>query len=151
MDQSVEPCDDFYAFACGKFMRETNIPDDKTSVDTFSETDDILLNQLRMILTEPLRPDEIAPLQLVKKFFNLCMDEEKIQEEGMQPLLILIEKLGGYPVLKGDAWDPDNSWTVENAIKLFQEHNIDNSYVVQFSVTSDSKNSSLRIIDVSIF
>ena len=30
MDSEVEPCDDFYDFACGGFLKSTIIPDDKT-------------------------------------------------------------------------------------------------------------------------
>ena len=29
MDETVNPCEDFYHFACGGFIKQTNIPDDK--------------------------------------------------------------------------------------------------------------------------
>ena len=47
MDESVNPCDDFYQFACGNFIRKTAIPDDRTRVSSFSVLSDELLSQVK--------------------------------------------------------------------------------------------------------
>src|SRR5271154_2182557 len=37
MDRTASPCDDFYTFACGSWMKSTPIPDDESSwVRSFS-------------------------------------------------------------------------------------------------------------------
>ena len=51
MDVSVDPCENFYNFACGSFVKETNIPDEKVSVNTFSIIEDKLsycVNELKV-------------------------------------------------------------------------------------------------------
>ncbi len=49
MDQSVDPCVDFYKFACGGFMDRTSIPDDRTRMSSFSVLGDELLTQVGRI------------------------------------------------------------------------------------------------------
>ena len=50
MDESVNPCDDFYQFACGNFIKKTAIPDDRTRVSSFSVLSDELLSQVSIFL-----------------------------------------------------------------------------------------------------
>ena len=78
MDTSVDPCDDFYEFACGKFLKETQIPEDKTSITTFSVISDILMDQLKMIVTEPMSDTDIKPYKLAKNLYKACMDRSTI-------------------------------------------------------------------------
>lgn len=77
MDQSVNPCDDFYLFACGKFLKETQIPEDKSTVTSFSEISDTLMDQLKMIVTEPESDYDIRPFKMAKQLYKSCMDKSK--------------------------------------------------------------------------
>lgn len=77
MDQSVEPCDDFYNFACGQYVEDTIIPDDKVSVNAFSVISDKLQEQLRTIITAPVEDDDIEPFKMVKKLYIACMNKSK--------------------------------------------------------------------------
>jgi hypothetical protein len=35
MDESVDPCDNFYEFSCGSFAKNVRIPDDQSKIDEF--------------------------------------------------------------------------------------------------------------------
>jgi neprilysin len=75
LDENLAPCEDFYRFACGKYINETNIPDDKTSVDVATILDDKLKEQLNEILNSSITSDDINPFVYTKKLYRACMNE----------------------------------------------------------------------------
>jgi len=147
MDTSVEPCDDFYTYACGGFVKNTIISDEKVSVNTFSIIGDKLQEQLRGLVTDPMDPNEPEPFKLAKKLYNACINRTRIEERGMKPLIDIHESLGGWPVIKGDAWD-EAAWSWIKSVKDFRARGFSTDYVIDFSVSTDLKNSTRRIIDI---
>lgn len=77
MDVEIDPCDNFYEFACGSFLKNTVIPDDQASVDTFSMIDDDLQMQLRASIEEDIKDNETRPFKLAKMLYRSCMDKCK--------------------------------------------------------------------------
>ncbi|XP_050064129.1 neprilysin-2-like isoform X3 [Aphis gossypii] len=120
MDLSVDPCDDFYQFACGNFIKYTVIDDDKPSQTTFSIASDTLLNKLRIIVTEPIQPDEQRPIKMAKLLFKSCMDKEKIEKDGLKPIKKMLKNLGGWPVLEAEKWN-DEEFTWKDSVYKIKE------------------------------
>ncbi|XP_047040451.1 neprilysin-2 isoform X1 [Helicoverpa zea] len=147
MDDKVDPCDDFYDFACGSFMKNTRIPDDKTSVNTFSIITDQLQEQIRALLDEPIIENEPRPFALAKTLYQACMNRTAIESRGVQPLLDMLKRLGGWPVLDGDSWD-EKSFSWEQSVYKFRSAGYSVDYFLDFSISVDVKNSTKRIIDL---
>uniref|UniRef100_A0A1B0DA99 Peptidase M13 N-terminal domain-containing protein n=1 Tax=Phlebotomus papatasi TaxID=29031 RepID=A0A1B0DA99_PHLPP len=147
MDPEVEPCDDFYNFACGTFLKTTNIPDEKVSVNTFSTIGDRLQEQLRTLVSEESSENEAKPFRLAKDFFKACMNKTLIEERGLKPLEVIVDALGGWPVVRGDSWD-EKSWTWVDAVKKFRKYGYSVDYILDFSVGIDLKKSTQRTIDL---
>jgi neprilysin len=149
LDLSVEPCDDFYNFACGKFVEETNIPDDKVVVNTFSIIGDEMQEQM-LTLVGDLDPEfELESLQLAKELFAACMNKKMIDERDAKPMFKMHKLLGGWPVLKGDDWD-DESWTWEQSVRDFRKYGFSTNYILAFTTPIDLKNTTQRMVDVSV-
>ena len=47
MDTAVDPCVDFFEYACGSWNRLNEIPDDRSSYNTFAKLRDIIHVQLK--------------------------------------------------------------------------------------------------------
>jgi membrane metallo-endopeptidase-like protein 1 len=77
MDPDINPCDNFYKFACGNFLKNTIIPDDQASVDTFSIIDDDLQMQLRTSIEEKINENDTRPFKLIKILYQNCMNKCK--------------------------------------------------------------------------
>ncbi|XP_055546454.1 neprilysin-2-like isoform X2 [Wyeomyia smithii] len=147
MDLSVKPCDDFYEYACGQFVNETYIPDNKVSMNTFSLIRDQLKEQLRMLVSGEVVASEAKPFKITKQLFAKCMNKTHIEKSGNAPLEDILNTMGGWPVLQAEQWNAD-SWSWEKSVKDFRQHGYSISYILGFSVGSDSKNTSYRTIKV---
>lgn len=75
IDEKVQPCDDFYHFACGSYIKNTKIPDDKVIVDSFNTVGDTLKDQLKTIITSPVEEGDIEPFKMVKRLYSACMNK----------------------------------------------------------------------------
>ena len=75
------------------------------------------------------------------------MNKERIEANGFIPLKNVLKKLGGWPLLEGTSWDQDGFKWFEMVYK-FRDNGYSVDYMVDFSVTTDLKNSSYRILDL---
>jgi endothelin-converting enzyme/putative endopeptidase len=89
LDRAVSPCDDFYQFACGGWMKATPIPDDQASwTRSFSVIHEENQKALRDILERDARGQ--APQdpysQELGDFWSSCMDEATIERKSLDDL-----------------------------------------------------------------
>ena len=75
MNENVNPCDDFYEFACGNFADQKYIPDDMIGISTVSEMSANIYKQVEEILSENSEKVENYDEKIAKQFFRMCMDE----------------------------------------------------------------------------
>lgn len=77
MKPEIEPCDDFYQFACGTYIDETQIPEDKVAVNTFSVISDKLQEQLKDIITVERPETEPKHFRLPNALYKACMNKSR--------------------------------------------------------------------------
>jgi putative endopeptidase len=95
LDTTVDPCNDFYKFACGKFAANHPIPADQDGVDQFYALYNVNTQSLNKILNQAAAggagrsPDE----QKIGDYYKACMDTSAIDAKGLAPLEPLLHEI----------------------------------------------------------
>jgi endothelin-converting enzyme/putative endopeptidase len=141
MDKSIDPCVNFYQYACAGWRKKNPIPADQTSWSVYGKLYQDNLNFLRGILEQAARnkTERDAVTQEIGDFYAACTDEATIEKRGadaIKPQLAAIARLktvrelapliarlqltavGRTTVLfrAGSDQDPDNSERVISAL-----------------------------------
>ncbi|XP_070502213.1 endothelin-converting enzyme homolog isoform X4 [Chironomus tepperi] len=146
IDEKVDPCDDFYAYACNQWIRNNPIPDGKSMWGTFGK----LEQQNQLVVKNVLEKNESyfksTAEKKAKKYFESCLDTDETMEKlGAKPMLTLLKDIGGWSVT-----DPNFSvkkWTLQKVLqKLHNTYNMGGLF--GWAVGEDDRNSSRHIIQI---
>jgi len=88
IDKSVDPCVDFYQYACGNWLKNTTIPADQTEWVSFNEIYERNLVTEQNILAKAAAQtaNRNALDQKIGDYYGACMDEKKADALGLEPL-----------------------------------------------------------------
>ena len=88
IDKTLDPCVDFYQYACGNWLKTAEIPPDQSSWVSFVELDERNLVTLHDILEKASanNPGRTAVEQKIGDFYESCMDEKAVDAKGIDSL-----------------------------------------------------------------
>ena len=94
MDTSVRPQDDYYAYANGKWLEETEIPADQFGWGSYMTLRDDSLTDVRAIVDDVAgdAADSEAAAK-IGNYYNAYLDEERVEGLGMSPLKPLFAEI----------------------------------------------------------
>lgn len=142
MDPTVDPCVDFYGYACGRWKRYHVLPPDRPHYDTFAQMKDELKILLKELLESPVDESDSNVTRNAKNLYASCLNETVIEARREKPLLVLLESLGSWPVVTAN-WSRENfDWL--NLTAVMRQHS--NDILFAQWVGADSKNSSSNVI-----
>jgi len=95
IDKSVDPCTDFYQYACGNWMKNAQIPSDQPEWASFVEVDERNNEILRGILEKAAAGgSKRNPIdQKIGDYYGACMDEKAVDTRGLDPLKPELERI----------------------------------------------------------
>ncbi|XP_073523606.1 phosphate-regulating neutral endopeptidase PHEX [Phyllobates terribilis] len=104
MNLSVDPCENFFQFACGGWMESNPIPDDQSNYGIYPWLRYNVDLKIKALLEKPIskrRDSEAA--QKAKTFYNSCMNETEIEVADMKPIIKLLKQSSlRWPVLESN-------------------------------------------------
>ena len=114
LDTSVDPCDDFYTYSCGGWMKKNFIVDGTEHLDVYQLVDNARKEELEAILNRKISDDAPEYEKKLKTLYQACMDDDKRSESHDTEIKEYIDsKLGGWY-----GFDPTvvNNWDFEAAL-----------------------------------
>ncbi|XP_063707260.1 endothelin-converting enzyme homolog isoform X2 [Culicoides brevitarsis] len=146
IDQSIDPCDNFYAYSCNQWIKNNPIPDGKSMWGTFGK----LEQQNQLVIKNVLERDfdefkSKAELK-AKLYYESCLDENEVMETlGAKPMLDLLEKIGGWNITKSGF--NISTWSLETTLmKVQNEYNMGGLF--GWAVGEDDRQSTRHVIQI---
>lgn len=103
-DESVRPQDDLYRYVNGTWLKNTEIPADKSNYGSFTMLDDLSQKRLREIIEESAKSSPKYAnenMQKVGDLYLAFMDTVKIEKLGIKPIENDLKMITDYKADKG--------------------------------------------------
>ncbi|XP_038058069.1 endothelin-converting enzyme 2-like [Patiria miniata] len=151
LDQTADPCHDFYRYACGGWLDQVEIPPWRSGVSkSFGGLSDANLKIVKTILeAEDLSAESTSSgsLQKARDFYTACMDVEGMEAAGAKSMLTLIETFGGWSPCTNPTEIKEEIYTSEGLLDtLLAVQKASGTPLFGMGITIDDKNSSRHII-----
>lgn len=137
MDTTASPCNDFFQYVNGTWVKNTQIPPSESRWGTFNALAESNNTLLRQILEEDSKKENKpgSDAQLIGDFYSACMDEAAIEKAGIKPIEPFFQQIDSIK----------DSASLVRGIANLQDAGL--PAVFTFGVGPDLKNSNVVILN----
>lgn len=126
VDKTLDPCSDFFQYACSKWIKANPIPADQAGSGTFTNLFIWNVAAVRSTLEEAASASNRTPVeQQAGDYYASCMDEATINKRGIEPLKPELDRIAG---LKDKSQLPEVIASIHQVIRPANLNFIDAEY-----------------------
>jgi len=143
LDETVDPCDNFYQYACGGWIKHHKIPhnkDEYSAIVELSDNDDKLLKKIM----PKYDPKDSETIKKVKNFYRSCLNQDLINKKGAEPIKKFLHYIGSWDI--NENWDGSKWNFIKTLRKLHKEFPAEIFFTVDVDV--DPKNRTENIVTI---
>jgi len=142
IDDTVDPCEDFFEYACANWIKRSPMPSGKQSWGTLTKRSELTNADVKVMLETPIEKQPEAPF--VKDILNIyqsCLNMDEINSRGAQPAKKFLKKhFGGW------SWNSDKTMTPQELVQT--AHSLGSPAIFGFGVGVDLADSNQHILSM---
>ncbi|KAL9970110.1 hypothetical protein ACROYT_G022433 [Oculina patagonica] len=148
LDPKTDPCENFYEYVCGGWIRKNPLPNQKEEWNQFTKIEEESNQFIRKILQSRETQAEYSKLAAFQKgiaYYKSCVNTDEINRRGSKPLDDLIKEYGSWTITSDD-WN-EESWDMLKYISLMRRKLALGPLFTVF-VSADQRNSSINTVQI---
>ncbi|XP_022180671.1 neprilysin-2-like [Myzus persicae] len=141
INANVEPCDNFYEFACGKWQYSHQLEYGKPN-NWFAERSRVISAAVTKILEEPDRENDLKSIKQARRLYRTCLDTDTLNKLGYEPVFKFLEKMGlprMFPDFTTSTYPNGTVFNVARSLALMERY-LGVDLMLQISLELNPKN-----------
>ncbi|EDV91580.1 GH13212 [Drosophila grimshawi] len=145
MDESVDPCFNFYDFACGNWPRiNPAIGPGQYTTGLFERLTDGFDRKVKHTLNSENSDLDTAEDVQVKNFYKSCTQVRQVDASYQQKMRDIIAEFGAMPALEGESWHMSNFDWLETVARIAYRYGL--VIIMGVEVTKDFANNEVNVV-----
>ena len=147
MNETVNPCEDFFEYSCGSWIKNNPIPSSEHKISTFAILRKHINKQILFILLEDASGPKENAVSKARVYFKSCMKEDNSNNNGTIELKRLIHRFGSWSLDNG-TWN-ESRWSYIDTLRKIRSEFLSTSPLFELNVVADPYNSSRMSLKVT--